>query len=373
MSIIYEKFKSNVKSSGGHVPVTILWRNVRMIKNHSIRACAREVLAVNMGIDVVKINLIGDPSTGKTTLARTLAHIIHTLANTPYAVKVFNRDDLMDMENVLAKLQPMNHIMIFDDISWLSAGNAKQKLDQIQKTFTEIRHLKGGQDIKVIIFFLFHYQLSIPKHLRQADFFCFTSIGSSELENTQKLVGQKNTQRIMDFRRAAQESKTTGVPATIDTPEVPGTFSYKIGSKGNKKFTYTFRNPFGPALWWNQMSLRQVVFPNREWIDPVCNTCTGSVTKTEEEEFDLAKFKTDITKAFGIGVVRQALRAKLLLLGVSTYTKNVKQAMLYFDRYSQHRLFNYEDLINTFDLRVEETKLRKKLPDDILNSKPVQP
>lgn len=369
MSIIYEKFKSNIKSSSNHSPVTIIWNNARMIKNHSFRACAREILAVNMGIDVVKINVIGDPSTGKTTLVSALAHICHDLANTPYAVKSFTRDDLMDMENTLAKLQPMNHIMIFDDISWLSAGSTKQKLDQIQKTFTEIRHLKGGQDIKVIIFFLFHYQLSISKHLRQADFFIFTSIGSSELENTQKLVGQKNTGRILDFRRAVQEAKTTGKPATKDTPEIPGTFSYKIGKKANKKFTYTFRKPFAPALWWNQSSLRQIVFPSREWIEPICPICTGSIVKTEEEQFDLAKFKDDIIKAFGIGIIRQALRAKLLLMGVNTYSKPVKQCMLWIDKYSQHKLFNYEDLSNTFDLHIEETKLRKPLPDDILNPK----
>ena len=53
-------------------------------------------------------------------------------------------------------------------------------------------------------------------------------------------------------------------------------------------------------------------------------------------------------------------------MGVSTYNKSVKQAMLWFDKYSQHKLFNYEDLANAFDLHVEETKLRKKLPEDIV-------
>jgi len=365
LAVSFEKFDGNSNKKKSNVPITIQWNNARMIRNHSFRAVAREILNVNRGIDVVKVNVIGPPSTGKTTFLRSLGHCVHELADTPYAVKILKRDDLMNMEETLAKLQPMNHFLGFDDVSWLSASNNKQKLDQIQKTFTEIRHLPGGQDIKVIIGFNFHYNLSIPKHLRQADFFVYTAIGSSELENTQKLVGMKNTAKLIDFRRVYQESISTGKPSTSETPEIPATFSYKLPGKGNVKFTYTWRQPFAPALFWNNDTLRHIVFPSREWIAPMCSVCTGSVEKTEEQKVDLEKFKTSILEEFPIGIVRQGLRLKLYQHGINTWEPRVKQVMTYIDEYMKHKLFNFDDLAKEFNLNVRETKMRKKLPDDI--------
>lgn len=365
MAVSFEKFDGNFDKKKSNVPLTIQWGNARMIRNHSFRAVARELLNVNRGIDVVKVNVIGPPSTGKTTFLRALGHEVHMLADTPYDVKILKREDLMDMEGTLAKLQPMNHFLGFDDISWLSASSSKQKLDQIQKTFTEIRHLPGGQDIKVIICFNFHYNLSISKHLRQADFFVYTAIGSSELENTQKLVGMKNTAKLLDFRRVYQESISTGKPAIGDTPEIPATFSYKLPGKGNMKFTYTWRQPFAPALFWNNDTLRHIVFPTREWIDPICPICTGSIGRTVEEQLDLKKFKDSILDEFPEGIIRQGLRLKLYQHGINTWEPRVKQVMTYIDKYMTHKLFNFEDLAKEFNLNVRPTKMKKKLPDDI--------
>ena len=61
----------------------------------------------------------------------------------------------MHFEETLAKLQPTNHIMVFDDISFISAHAGKKDIEKIQKAFTEIRHLPGGQDVKIISIFNF--------------------------------------------------------------------------------------------------------------------------------------------------------------------------------------------------------------------------
>jgi len=366
MAVSFERFEGNSEKKKSSAPLTITWNNARMIRIHSFRSVARELLNINRGIDVVKVNVIGPPSTGKTTFLKALGHEVHELADVPYAVKILKREDLMDMEGTLAKLEPMNYFLGFDDVSWLSANNNKQKLDQIQKTFTEIRHLPGGQDIKVIICFNFHYNLSIPKHLRQADAFVYTAIGSSELENTQKLVGMKNTAKLLDFRRIYQESISTGKPATAETPEIPATFSYKLPGKGNQKFTYTWRQPFAPALFWNNDTLRHIVFPTREWIDPVCPVCTGSIQKTEQEKMDVKKFKADGLKAYGAGTFKTALRIKLMQMGTYTWNPAVKQAMSWIDKYMQYRQFNFEDIIQEFGLKEPgKSMCRKPLPDDI--------
>lgn len=368
MAVEYEKFNGTGNKKDNSPPLTIPWGNSRMVRNHSLRAVAREILRVNRGIQVVRINVIGPPSTGKTELARTLGHLIHDLADEPYAVKILTRDELMDMEETLSHLEPVNHFLWFDDVSWLSATANKQKLDQLQKTFTEIRHLPGGQDIKVVAGFNFHYNLSIPKHLRQADFFFYTSIGSSELENTQKLVGTKNTAKLLEFRKIYQESISSGKEATENSPAIPATFSYRLPGKGNKKFTYTWRQPFAPALFWNNDTLRHIVFPTREWIIPVCQTCAGSIAKSKEESMDVKKFKEAGLAAFGKGSFYTALRVKMMQMGVYTWNPAVKQAMTWIERYMQHKNFNFDDIVKEFDFKDKRTRLGQKLPKEILES-----
>lgn len=340
-------------------PVTTTWKNARMIRNHSIRACAREILNVNRGIDVVKVNLIGSPSTGKTTLAKTLAHLIHTEATEPYVIKVFTRAELLDMENTLAKLQPLNHVMIFDDVSWLQAGNNKSKIDQVQKTFTEIRHLPGGQDIKVIIIFNFHYQMGMPKHLRQAHFFGFTDMGSSETENIQKMVGLKNMTKVAEFRRATFEAGSTYKAGSEDELEKLATFSYKLGKAG--KFTYTYRQPFAPALWWNNNSLRHVVFPIREWIEPICHICSGE--KTLEEKGDAALFKKIADSTYREKEIRYALRIIFYQKGINLWPVEIKRALKWIEREWKVKHYDSEEIMKLYKLNDQRTRNDAPLMD----------
>ena len=357
MKEVIQSYQSTkFQKKDGSAPMTLTWKDARMIRNHSLRACAKEILNANRGLDVVKINLIGSPSTGKTTLAKTLGHLIHAIAmektKTPYVVKVFTREELLNMEETLSKLEPVNHIMIFDDVSWLVAGNNKAKIDQVQKTFTEIRHLPGGQDIKVIIIFNFHYSLAIPKHLRQAHFFGLTDLGSSELENTQKMVGTKNTKKLVEFRKAVFEAQSTYREADGENEEKPATFSYKISKQG--KFTYNYRLPFAPALWWNNDSLRHIVFPAREWVQPVCSVCNGGTARTAEQKGDVAKFKELADKAYGESRIRQALRVILFQRGINCFQPNVKRATKWIAREWDQKVFDYEEIMEVYKLREKD-------------------
>ena len=76
-------------------PIETKWKGEKMIRVHSIKATIREILQVAKALDVVKIGIIGDPSTGKTTLAMTLGHLIHVMSmlpefgEIPFAFRVF--------------------------------------------------------------------------------------------------------------------------------------------------------------------------------------------------------------------------------------------------------------------------------------------
>lgn len=370
MQIEYVKYQGDTEKRVSTAPITIVWNNARMIRNHSVRSCAREVLAQNIGLDVVKINVIGPPSTGKTTFMKLLAHLIHKEADTPYAIKILQRAELLDMENTLAKLQPMNHVLVFDDVSWLSAGNNKAKLDQIQKTFTEIRHLPGGQDIKVVILFGFHYNLSIPKHLRQANFFCYTDIGSSELENTQKLVGIKNTQKLIEFKKVVHDAYHPVQVEQIEgeEPKKPKAyFSYRIPGKGNVQFTYTMREPFAPAVWWNGDTLRHIVFPAREWVDKLCPLCGDPANS--ENHGDIKKFKESGDYSFGSASMNTAMRIILMKQGIMTWNPHVKNAVRWIEKYFAEETFTLEEIMKEFGFEDRPNKCLVQLPDEIKKKK----
>ena len=68
MKIIIKQYEGSSSESKSDIPVTIEWNGQRMIRNHSIRAAVREILTISESLDVVKINIIGNPGTGKTTL-----------------------------------------------------------------------------------------------------------------------------------------------------------------------------------------------------------------------------------------------------------------------------------------------------------------
>lgn len=367
MKTLVETYNSPGLKKTGYSPITIYWKNARMIKNHSIIACAKEILNANINDEVVKINLIGPPSSGKSTLGKTLCHLIHDISmketKVPYIVKIFGRDDLMDMEHTLASLQPLNHVLMFDDLSWLSAGNSKAKIDNLQKTFSEIRHLPGGKDVKIIIIFNFHYNFAMAKHLRQADFFIYTDIGSSELENMDKVVGAVNRKKCEEFIKVKQQIKSTSRSATGDQPEYKGNFSYALGKMN--KFTYPNRAPFAPALFFNRDSVRHIVFPKREWIEPVCTACSGSITYSTQEVGDIQKFKEAALTAYNEYHIRTALRIMFLQKGINTWKPEVKRCMRWIERACKGKVFNDEEMMKAFNLENYEIFTTKKIPDNL--------
>lgn len=330
------------------VPLTLKWKSAPMVRIHSINAAVDEILNMSTSLDVVKVNIVGTPSTGKTSLAETIQHICHSRTKIPYTVKTFTRDDLMNFEETLRTLQPTNHVLLFDDISFLSATAGKRQLDKIQKAFTEIRHLEGGQDVKIIAIFNFHYNMAVSKYLRQSDFFIYTSIGSSELENTVNVVGKKYLQTIVNFRRIYQQAVTKKK------------FTFELGKKG-QKFTYAYRQPFAPVLFWNNDTLRFVVYPLRSWIDPSCPKCMQA-TMTDKKEMDIKTFDEEVRRIFGIHNIRQALRIKLWNMGVNTYSKRVKQCAAWTEEYFKKYGINAEQLADFYNLRDEQTRLDKPVP-----------
>lgn len=91
-----------------HRPTLTKWKTEPMVRIHSIRATVKEILQVSKALDVVKVGIVGEPSTGKTTLAKVLAHLIHKMSEIPWAVRVFGEEEFLNMRQTLESLEPAN-------------------------------------------------------------------------------------------------------------------------------------------------------------------------------------------------------------------------------------------------------------------------
>jgi len=197
--------------------------------------------------------------------------------------------------------------------------------------------LVGVPDVKIIAIFNFHYNMGVSKYLRQCDFIYYASIGSSELENTQKIIGIQHTSKIMNFRRIYQEAVTTGV--------------FKIlFHKSGKKFPYRFRMPFAPVFYWNSIQSRLIVSPKREWIDPVCEKCTNASFIPIKSSGDIISLDDKLKKEFKPRIIIQAMKIILFNMGVNVYPPRVKQCMTAIESACKDNTYSPEELSDFYKL-----------------------
>src|SRR3990172_4850197 len=328
------------ESAKSHRPTLTTWKKEPMIRVHSILATVKEILQMLNSLDVIKIGIVGEPSTGKTTLALLLAHLFHKQSQIPFAFRIFSEEQFLNMEATLNTLEPANYILYFHDLSFLTD---KKKIEQVKGAITKIRHLKS--DVKIILIYDYHYTLGLDKYLRQANFRFFTSIGSSEFDNMVKTLGTKYTPTIFDFTKKYVEM----------TSKQTCTFTIR-----NKPFfTYNYKNPFIVCLFWNNVRPRYTIFPKREWLDKVCSECAsalGHLVSTVPVEQFIAETKAK----FGEGTFLAALKLHALSNGLNTYSPKVVQAQRYLGRAFEKKLISIEELLVACGLTLTKTYLRKK-------------
>jgi len=328
------------------VPIVTTWRGIKMIKSHSIRATVKEIVQFSKSLDVVKIGIIGNQHTGKSTMSVMLAHLIHTMSPIPFAIRVFDKESLLDFQATLKSLTPANYVLVFTDVSFMGATAGKKQIEMVKQAMTQIRHLPGGQDVKIITIMEYHYTLGLDKYLRQSDFRYFTSIGSSELENMERIVGSKYMSKILQFQRMYQKAVAKGF------------FSFRLGQNA---FGYKYRNPFIPSLFFDNSSLRYVVSPTREWIDPTCSICDFASNPSMESVISADQVRDEGYSKFTPQVFKSALKHKLLLNGLTTYSSPIVQAERYIDRVLMKKSISLTQLADVCKLSLTKTRLDKKL------------
>jgi len=339
------------KLPGRNLPKVMKWLGVNMIRNHSFIAAIKEVIEVSKESDAVRVGIIGETHTGKTTMAEAIAHVIHTESDIHFEVKMFTKKELLDFKNTIANLKPTNHILIFDDVSFLAAITTKKNIDMVQQALTEIRHLEGGRDIKVISILNYHYMKGLPPYLRQSDFKFYTSMGSSEMKNVEETVGTGKMNTVFKFQKLFTHAR------------VRKYYSLRIGPK--EKFKYLYKNPFILALFWNNDSLRLIVSPERKFMQKICSTCSGS----SEISISVKTFIEEGNTKFDPWTFKAAAKQHFLIAGMNTYGAKMVQAFRYIDRAREMQVIRLDDLAKELHLTIRRTKLQKKLEGVLLENK----
>ena len=321
------------------------WKGYDMIRNQSFLATAKEIIDYSEEIDVTRIGIIGDMMSGKSTLAQAIAHAVHMNAKIQYNVQIFFKQHLLNFKETLGSLEPTNYILIFDDVSFLKASATAKQINMIEEAITTIRHMDGGQDVKIIAIFNYHYPKALPPFLREAQFKYVTSVGDVNEKNIADVYGKDNVKLVTNFkmlRKRAIAKKYWMVKVS--------------GRKDPVKYNY--RDPFIPVLFWNEERLRPVVSPTRHFMDKICPVCA----KGEKSEISLEQFKKESEEKFTEATFKAAVKLKLKEMGIAnTYSNKFVQAQRYLDKALFKKQINLEDLAVIYGLKPTKAQLHKKL------------
>ena len=350
-TVILESTES--KRSKGKIPVIISWGKnksgnpAKMVRNHSIRSTVHEILQFSSRLGMVRINIIGASGSGKTSLAETIAHLCHTMSEIPYQVKFMQKEDLIDFTATIKNLSSNNYVLIFDDLSWMSADFSNRQIEKLKAEITTIRHIDDNSDRKMIVIFNTHAQKVMDKFLRIANFTFYSSCSSEEVTYLLEMLGKKYHQKIDLFRRLRIQAMGQGK------------YNFPLGK--THSFSYTSFDPFLPYLFSNGDFCRFVVSPLRTWIEADCQTCEAVVESTK---VNIEEFVNDYSRKFSKGIAKRAVELKLLQHGITTQPKRVLQAGKYIDRFLSLRKVNLEELAEKYGLVETRTSLYpKKQPE----------
>ena len=298
------------------------WNTAPMLRKHSLNVCVEQIARTASNLDFVNIGILGQSGRGKTTLAKTVMHMLHEhLYKTHglrYHVHIWGEDEMKDFENSMATIND-NAILLFDDISYVHQLLGRG-FDHIRQAVTKIRHRPDGRDIRLILFYNYHYSKAMDKFMRGTDHSFFVGLTSSEKDNLLEMVGKWNMRRVHAMDRHYKKGMSNGVWYV----QIAAT---KDGKPIGKPIEYKWDAPFRPAIFYNGDRCKEIVFPRREWLAPHCAEC-GPTKNEVVGELDVGAMLDNIAMSYGRGHTQVAAKLYLRDNGVNAYSRQVQHQYL---------------------------------------------
>lgn len=343
-------------------PMTTKWKGTEIIRLQTPKTAINQIVQFMKRLDYVKIGIIGEPHTGKTTEAKFIAHFLHVMAlgelGINYVVKLFTREELLNFKKTMNNLPTANYILLFDDISFLEKEATPQQLSEIKMGETMIRHFKDKQDVKIVQIDNYHYTKGHNKYLRQSHFKIFTGVGSEEEDNINTITKGRYHHLVTQFQKIQSEMYSTGK------------FSFTLG-KNRRVFSYVYRDPFIPSLFWDGANLRFIITPSREWMDRGCAIC-ATAEGSKDADFSLDKFKIILDERFTEAIAKNAVKIKMRELGLNTYRPELTRAVNNITKMMSEKNFDIFDLGLKYGLKLTK-EVRKNDYDKLLEDVNAEP
>lgn len=290
-----------------HADKMTRWAGGALAKAHALGPRVAEIANHQARNEITSLSIRGREGTGKTTLARVLAHMLHVeldkrahstdecspherkhrqAMKRGYVVKIFDADDLKNLTLTMEAMPSgMNRICIFDDSSFMGAS-ASRVVQKIKHELTKIRHTSAG-DVKAILIFNFHYSKALDPYLRDTHFIFHTSISGPEMGNMRELYSDdtgRNMRVLGSFQASTQAMNSKG-QCTI-------TFGKITRWDSPFKITYKYSDPFRLTAVFDGTILRQAVYPAaggpNDEPDPLgiaeCGTCAAAAAAVDQTE-----------------------------------------------------------------------------------------
>ena len=147
---------------------------------------------------------IGMSGSGKSTWTTWLIHQLHSRKQ--FIIHWRYRDDIKNLDKDIESLEKgMNHVIIYDDASFVFDELKKEEVTRIAKRLTYIRHDVGGE---VIIIMNIHYGSAVKKFFRNVPFKFMTSITMDEVFSLQD-VYKYGKYKFLNFAKYFQQMMFT--------------------------------------------------------------------------------------------------------------------------------------------------------------------
>ena len=337
--------------AAGYEGKTTTWLGTVIPRSYSYKAKIKKIVNDQKISNLTTISIRGREDTGKTELAKGIAHMLHTeLTKLPepknpdqyekshyeqikkgYVVRMLNVDDLKNFRSLIESLPLINRILIFDDISFI-------KLNQIKHDLTTIRHLKSI-DVKTVLIYNLHYSKGTDTYVRDTNFIFQTSISNGEVKNLTDLFANTPSAAWMLKKYLRDYIKFKS----------QGKLSINLSKRHYEaaRVTIKYSKPFRLGLFTDAVKMGYFVFPraDRLGVDK-CATCNEQHTENRPDikkitEWLLGKHaKNGLDKAFST--------LSLMAHGYNVRDKGYSRALNELMRLEKNNILTLDEALSAY-------------------------
>ena len=260
------------------------WLGAKIHQNYTPSYVLAPIVRHHIQNELTTVGFMGREGTGKTVGAGHLVHHVHTAVDKfirsktePEALKaplrrgyVFRRggmDDLLDIDNFIRDLPPMNRFLLFDDVSFMKGKFSSKDIEAMRMKLTTIRHVDETVSVKTFIIFNYHYTRGLDKYARDTKYLIFTSVGREEIDNVISLMGNS---------KYAKQKVRTFMAITGNMEDRSGATVKEPGPDGKRySVHYRLNDPFRISMVYDGRSPRFMASPHIDQLAPpgTCGVC----------------------------------------------------------------------------------------------------